>query len=712
MGNLQLKCFLWTVILLLPILAKAQVSIDTTFTNSDSQLIKNDSTQIRHFYQMDSSIIIQDSSMLANHDTLVGISDSSNLVQDDLVLDYFLRKDSTDVYIYHFGNDSINYTIKKYVDTLNHTSGDYNPVKYFNMAFNDLGIMGSAQDNQIFNPPTQSGFTPGINSYSAFMWNPKNVFFYDTQTPYAKLFYLMGPKKEQSLKIEHAQSFLDHQLSIHLNFQLYYTIGAYNHQQTDVKRFYGGFEYHTKDSRYQAKALYYNNKQKLEENGGIANIKDFENNIERNRQIIETNLSTGENFIRKFGYQVNQSFYLSSAEPNLSGIPDTNLIQFDGYSVTHFKKPYFDPVSHLGRINYHFNYEQHNYRYTDSEQDSTVALYDHIPFYPTPDSSIFFDSIGMKKYQNEFTYSNSDYKDNAFHPKFLNYFFGGRHEYNEYYQDSVKKYFTHYAIIGGIFINLSKYISVLSDAEYYIGDYMNNDMTLNGKVNIRYKLNFLTAGIKINHRSADWIYHSYSSSRFTWENNFDKTDIQRIFIKFKRKNLFAFLQIENINGFVYFNENIVPEQSSDNIQHILVQVQKNLRLGPWGTDVRVNYQSVSHPNTIRVPKFSGKMKLFYQNNLFRNALGLEIGFEVSYFTKYYANRYMPALRSFHIQNELMIGDYPYIDVYLNAKIGKARLFIRYDHLNAGMMGYTFYASPYYPAQDASFRFGVTWILFN
>jgi hypothetical protein len=86
--------------------------------------------------------------------------------------------------------------------------------------------------------------------------------------------------------------------------------------------------------------------------------------------------------------------------------------------------------------------------------------------------------------------------------------------------------------------------------------------------------------------------------------------------------------------------------------------------------------------------------------------------EASYYTKYYANRYIPAIRSFHIQNEQAIGDYPFLDVYLNAKIGKARLFVRYDHFNAGMMGYTYYASPFYPAEDASFRFGLTWILFD
>ena len=596
------------------------------------------------------------------------------------------------------------------MDTLNHSSGQYNPVKLFNVAYNDLGVMGSAQSNQVFAPTTQSGFSVGLNSYNAYIWTPQDIKLYETQTPYAKLFYIMGPSKEQSLKATHAQSFMDHQISLNIDFQLYSTIGAYKHQKSDLTRFYGGLGYRTKNSRYRANGIFYTNKQKLEENGGIINLKDFEENIESNREVIETNLSTAENYIRKLGYILEQSFYFSKPEPDFSKIPDTNLIQFEGYSVTHFKKPYFDPVSHLGSIKYYFNYEQNNFRYSDSDQDSEI--YDSIPFYPTQDSSVFFDSIGMVKYQNEIIYSNSDYKDDPNSPKFLNYFFGGKHEYNEYYQDSVKQYFTHYALIGGVFVNISSFLSVLSDVEYYIGDYLNNDFLFNGKVFFKLKSNLFTGGIKISHREPDWIYQSFSTSRFTWHNNFSKTDIQQLFFKYNRKNIDVLIQVQNIGHLVYFNDSILPQQSPDNIQHILMQARTDFRVGHWGTDIRLIYQSVSHPNTIRIPEFSGKMKLFYQNILFNNALGLEMGLEVSYYTKYYANRYMPAIRSFHIQNEQAIGDYPFLDVYLNAKIGKARLFVRYDHFNAAMMGYTYYASPFYPAEDASFRFGLTWILFD
>jgi len=654
----------------------------------------------------DSTILVTDT-VYQENDSLIAMSDST---QSHVIRDYFLRKDSLDVYTYSFFKDSINYHNYEYIDTANHTVGEYNPVNTFKVAYNDLGIIGSAQENQVFSPSAASGFKVGFNHFRAYYITPKDIIFYQTRTPYSKVFYVMGAVKENILKVNHAQSFLDEQLHASIDFDLFNHLGAYTHQHTDVKRFNGGIGYRTKNARYHALAQYYISKQKLEENGGIINLNEFEENIESNRQIYKTYLATAENLVKKSGVVLQQAFYLSKPEPDFSGIPDTNILQFEGYSVTHFKKPYFDPVSHLGQIKYNFNYEQESFRYTDQDQNSKI--YDGLPIYPGFDKVNFFDSISNRSFINEITYSNSDYKDWYQTPKFLNYFFGARHEYNEYSQDSIKRVFVHYALIGGAFLNLSNSLSVLADAQYYIGDYLNNDLSFNGKAFFKMKSHLFTAGINLSHRTPDWIYHSYSSLRFMWNNDFAKTDIQKLFFKYHYKRFDFEFQLMNINDYVFFNQQILPQQFDENIQHIIVRAEKDFRIGPWGTDIMFIYQNVSHSDIVRVPDLSAKMKVFYKNMLFNSALDLEIGVEASYFTAYYADKYMPALRSFHLQDEQLIGDYPYLDVYLNAKIGKARLFVRYDHFNAGLMGYTYYASPDYPAQDAAFRFGVSWILFN
>lgn len=679
---------------------KAQINSDSAYSSVDTLLSSHDTIDIG----FDTSIMFTNS--IISNDELIPKVDSSQ----NEILDFFFRKDSMDVYSYSFFMDSVNYRHWNYMDTSNHRGGDYNPVKFLPVSYNDLGNIGSAQENQVFETVESEGFSLGIKSYNAYLWGPKDIKLYNTRTPYTNIFYLMGSKKENSLKFSHAQSFLEQQVTINFDFQLFNKIGAYNQQKTDVKGFMGGAGYRTKNSRYKANIQYYHNKLVLQENGGITSLADFEDSEESNRQIISTNLDAAENLIRISGVAFQQSFYLSRPEPDFSNIPDTNKIDFEAYSVTHFRKPYFDPVSHLGKISHYFNYERQNYRYTDEDQES--SLYDGLPFYPNPDSSSFFDTIGMQKYINEFIYSNSDYNDDTNYPKFINFFAGGRHELVNYYQHCQKQEFNHLAVIGGVFLNFTKFMSISSDASYYVGDYLNNDFQFNGKIFLKYRSNLLSGGIKIVHRSPDWMMQEFSSSRFTWNNDFDKTDIQKLFVNFERKRLKIDAQVMNISNLVFLDSTILPKQSSKNIQHIVISAEKDIRVGHWGADLRLTYQNVSHPDIIRVPEFSGKAKLFYYNILFEGALELEMGFEAYFFTKYYANRYMPALRSFHIQNEQEIGDYPFVDVYLNAKIGKARLFVRYDHFNASFTGGDYYASPYYPAADASFKFGVSWILFN
>lgn len=684
---------LFGLMLYLAIPTSAQVQLDSVI-NEDA------------FYVADSLDLSPDSLMV---DSLCCLHDSIHSHPLELV-DYLLPKDSLDTYWFSLMADSINYTRLNYIDTLNHSSGQYNPTRKMDKAYIDLGLIGSAQKNQLFSTSPFKGFQVGIHAFDAYLWNPTDIRLFDTRTPYTRILYVMGAKKENVLDLAHAQSFLDDQLAASFKFQLFNHLGSYNHQHTDVKSFQIGMRYRTKNKRYAANVQYYHNKQILLENGGIRNLSDFEENKETNRQVIKTNLEEAENLVRVSGAVFKQHFYLSKPEPDFSKIPDTNRIEMEGYSVTHFKKPYFDPVSHLGRISHYFNYERQNFRYTDADQDSPI--YNGIPYYSTPDSSVFFDTIGMRKYVNEFIYSNSDFKDDINNPKFLNYFAGFRHEYAEYSQDSAVHFFNHSAIIGGAFVSLTKYLSLLSDVEYYVGDYLNNDFKWNAKVFFRLKKNLITGGFQLISQEPDWIFQDYSTSRFTWQNNFEKVNIQVLSGKFERKNLKAYMQLRNISQYVYFNEAILPEQTNQNIQHVWVQLEKTILLKHWGTDFVLNYQNVSHPDIIRVPEVTGRIKLYYHNFFFENALDLEIGVELSYFTKYKADKYMPAIRSFHIQNEQEIGEFLIADVYANIKLGSARLFVRYDHFNASLMEYNYYASPDYPMQDAAFKFGVNWILFN
>ena len=86
--------------------------------------------------------------------------------------------------------------------------------------------------------------------------------------------------------------------------------------------------------------------------------------------------------------------------------------------------------------------------------------------------------------------------------------------------------------------------------------------------------------------------------------------------------------------------------------------------------------------------------------------------DIFYCTNYYADAYMPALRSFHLQGEKQIGNYPFVDLFFMVRIKRAKLLLKYQNLSGLFGNYTYYTVPHYPMNDPSFKFGVSWKFFD
>jgi hypothetical protein len=103
-----------------------------------------------------------------------------------------------------------------------------------------------------------------------------------------------------------------------------------------------------------------------------------------------------------------------------------------------------------------------------------------------------------------------------------------------------------------------------------------------------------------------------------------------------------------------------------------------------------------------------RMKFSFSQHLFNHAAVLHPGFSIYYFTEYYADAYMPALRSFYLQHDKKVGNYPYLDVYLGLKVKRANIYLQYTNI-LGLTGdYRYFTTPHYPMRDARLNFGVNW----
>jgi hypothetical protein len=104
----------------------------------------------------------------------------------------------------------------------------------------------------------------------------------------------------------------------------------------------------------------------------------------------------------------------------------------------------------------------------------------------------------------------------------------------------------------------------------------------------------------------------------------------------------------------------------------------------------------------------GDLAVYYTQPLFHGAATLQPGLDFYYNTRYYADNYNPALRTFYLQDNREIGNYLYMDIFINLKIQRARFYVAYTHFNASFMGRNYYSTPTYPMQDAAFKFGIAW----
>ena len=142
---------------------------------------------------------------------------------------------------------------------------------------------------------------------------------------------------------------------------------------------------------------------------------------------------------------------------------------------------------------------------------------------------------------------------------------------------------------------------------------------------------------------------------------------------------------------------------------------QNFRLGPLNWENVVTYQNSSNQEVLPLPALNVFSNLFLKFKIAR-VLNVELGGCVTYFTKYEAPDYLPMLNQFAIQqnadSRIELGGYPFVDVYANMQLKRARFFIAMTHVNAGSGTKMQFLTPHYPMNNRTFRMGVSWTFIN
>ncbi len=600
-------------------------------------------------------------------------------------------KDTSNVFFYYHTVDSL--ALGRLNDYDMNLSGIQNYDQIFKETpfFASLGNPGLMYKNLLFNPLTRSGFNFGIRSFDAYIFDNFNTEYYQLNEPFSELVYILGPKKEQMVGAK-LDTRIFPTLTVGADFRYIFAPGKYQRQLSDNKSLAITAQFFTKSRRYGIIGSYHFNKVDVYENGGITADSIFEQNIGSDRAVVPVNLSSAANLIKQSSYFINQFFNIQKKNKKLN---DSTYVRRN---------------IHAGRITHSFDWSRQTQIYTDGSPAG--GFYENIYL----DSTSTLDSVYHFKIANKLMWSNLGYLDSTERKPF--YLYGAiRHEYHELGGYAERRYFNQFIPSGGVYWLIRNTYMIAGKAELVTGDYNGGDYLIEGRFayipgKIEKKYGRIEFSYQLAKQKPGWFYQSYSANNFYWDNNLKSTDIRLISLFYKRHRLKAGIEYSTLNNYVALDSMALPHQSDEEINVIKATIFKDFRFSIVGIDTKVAYQKASNETFIALPEIMADVAIFVTLPLFKGATTIQPGIRIYYNTSYYADAYMPALRSFYAQGSKEIGNFVYADIFFNFRIKRARLFFKYSHFNSHFGIYDYYMVPSYPMMDAGFRFGLSWKFFD
>lgn len=555
---------------------------------------------------------------------------------------------------------------------------------------NTLGNSGLPVHDLQYRPYSSSlGFNYYKNNYAPYSFSPYNLNFFNTRTPYTDLFYVMGTKQEQFFKMTFSYN-VKKNWNVTADFLRIHSNGNYIRQETSDNCLSLSTNYRSGNNRYWLLASVIYNRFKNEENGGIADDSTFRASGTADKQLMAVHLDSAK---KNAG---NANIFLKQ------------ILNFGRHSEDTLKKEAIIPESRLILTS---SIDGNYFKYDDAIP--TSGFYSNI----YNDSLTTADSTFYYKIENELSWKRLD---NLRHRGIIDQAGFGislKHQFGSIWQQRSDTVFNNVMAGAEVYNTYSLHSFWWRVSAHYVLDgYNRKDYNAEAvvKKQSRDSLNSLIFRLESVLKSPDFIYDFYRSNHFAWENNFEKTQKNAAEISFtmKKFGLAVSAAYSAYTNILYFDNYAIPRMYKGTVPVLSAALKKDFVFYNWHLNNTIVYQQTPDSSVIRLPQLILEHSLYYEHDLLKKALRLQIGAAVHYTSSYYADAYMPATGQFYLQDEKKYGNYPLVDFFVNAQIKTVRVFLKVDHLNSGWSGNNYILTPDYPYADRTFKFGVSWKFFD
>lgn len=549
--------------------------------------------------------------------------------------------------------------------------------------YSNTGNIGSPSFNLVFVPDLAAGHDAGLHFYDIYRLKNDEARYFDTWTPFTRLYYVQGPKELQVFHAMHSRN-----ITPHWNFTLLYrgyvSDGFYMNQAVKNKNLSMTTRYTTRNGRYKLFASALKNDFRSGENGGITNDSLFQQYTTRNKTGTQVRLNSARQDFSEWDFSVLQIFNLTKKDTS----PEATKFGYDHLSIQHQIK-----------------YNESIYKYSDNLTSDT-GYYREIFI----DSAVTADRFTEHKLSNflQFNY-NWNFKINKFVSKKNFLRTGLFHETGSVTGDTIEEKFNNIGAFLKTKITLIPDIDLFADMNYILAGDNRNDYAFSEGIN----LGPVKAGMHHSSKSPGYIQEHMFSNHLKWKNDFEPVVSNGFFVKLPlNRQSIVNVNFVTLKNYIYFSDSIKPVQENDKIRVLSGELFLFNKLGHFRFVNRLFYQYCSEQQLFRLPDWIVENISFYENSFFKDVLKIQVGFDVRFINGYEAwSRYAP----YNIMYAGIEEKLPYtitLDLFLNANVKRMNFFLKYENVNYGYPRDYNYLLPHYPAEPRAFRFGLSWMFFD
>lgn len=576
--------------------------------------------------------------------------------------------------LYFYEKDILKNSLKLYPQDTSLTNfHNYDPVSKGGWKYQDLANIGSAAQSIFYEMPTGIGARSGFHAYDIYYRAPEEKRYFDTKSPFTNMSAFFGGGNRNMLDLEFSRN---------IN-----------------PRWNVGFDFHTIRSR---KTL---NPTARDDNMAEQTSYSLHTNYrtENGRYWLLANFSRMRHVVNEIG-----------------GIIPPEVDSTSLYFTHEDAKVWLrNSQARDLRQDYHF---YHEYKVRDGLQvyhsfdrkkqgvsvDALLTTSDSLYFPPErlfhPDTTQNFNRFAFWKNEVGLKGTFGGFYYNAFarlrNGTIQNRFIEGDRTFQEVY-------------LGGELIGkISEKWSLRADGEYLIpGAFRIRGFFESPWLDITYtKALYEPTAMQLR----------YAGNHFDWTNDFENIGLDQLKgtlkVDLKGLELRPFIELNRINKFVYFNQDRLPEQAGGEAFLLMPGLKSSMRiLKKFKWDTELIYTSVSGgaADAFRIPELFINSRLYFDSPAFNDNVFIQMGLDVRYQSGYLADSYWVSHQQFYLQDEFDVYAYPVVDFFLNFRINRTRVLLKYNHLNSRFMNRDgYFVTPGYTGYKSFLDLGITWYLFD